>query len=140
MSQENVEVVRRSNEALENGDISAAMKAVDPELVTHRVYPDGRTFHGREGFLDAVADWVESFAEYGFTAEQYLDAGDRVLVRFRQWGRGETSSIAVEGPRLGPLHAFRGQDHAPGYLQRRGPGPRSRRAVGVGAAGSATRL
>jgi ketosteroid isomerase-like protein len=98
MSQENVEVVRRSNEALESGDISGAMKAVDPDLVTHRVYPDGRTFHGREGFLGAVADWVESFAEYGFTGEQYLDAGDCVLVRFRQWGRGETSSIAVEGP------------------------------------------
>jgi ketosteroid isomerase-like protein len=98
VSQENVEVVRRSNGALESGDISAAMRAVHPELVTHRVYPDGRTFHGREGFLDAVADWVESFAEYGFTAEQYLDAGDRVVVRFRQWGLGETSSIAVEGP------------------------------------------
>jgi ketosteroid isomerase-like protein len=98
MSQANVEIVRRSNEAFERGDISAAMRAVDPDLVTHRVYPDGRTFHGREGFLDAVTDWVESFAEYGFTAEQYRDADDRVLVRFRQWGRGETSAVAVEGP------------------------------------------
>jgi ketosteroid isomerase-like protein len=98
MSRENVEIVRQSNDAFESGDISAAMRAVHPDLVTHRVDPDGRTFHGREGFLEAVTDWVESFAEWGFTAKQYLDAGDRVLVRFRQWGRGETSAIAVEGP------------------------------------------
>jgi ketosteroid isomerase-like protein len=98
MSQENVEVVRRTNEAFESGDLPAAMRAVHPDLVTYRADPDAGTFHGREGFLEAFADWLEGFADFGFTAEEYFDAGDRVLVRFRQWGRGETSAATVEGP------------------------------------------
>jgi ketosteroid isomerase-like protein len=97
MSRENVEIVREVNSAFERGDLSGALAAADPELVTYRATPDGRTFHGREGFLDAMSDWVENFAEYGFTAEDYRDAGDRVLVRFRQWGRGEASAVDVEG-------------------------------------------
>jgi ketosteroid isomerase-like protein len=98
MSQEDLEIVRQANEAFESGDLSAAMRAVHPDLVTYRADPDAGTFHGREGFLEAFADWLEGFADYGFTAEEYFDAGDRVLVRFRQWGRGETSTAAVEGP------------------------------------------
>jgi ketosteroid isomerase-like protein len=97
MSEANVEIVRESIQAFERGDLAVAMEKADPDLVTYRVNPDGRTFHGREGFLDALTDWVESFAQWRITAEDYRDAGDRVLVRFRRWGRGETSAAAVEG-------------------------------------------
>jgi hypothetical protein len=97
VSQENVEIVRQGIEAFASGDLTGAMRAAHPDLVTHRVDPDGAIFHGPEGLLAAASDWVESFAEWGVRAEEYLDAGDQVLVRLHQWGRGESSAAAVEG-------------------------------------------
>jgi ketosteroid isomerase-like protein len=96
MSRENVEIVRRSNDAFERGDVAAAMSAVHPDLVTYRPDPDDRTFHGPGGFLEAFDDWVEDFAEFSFAAEECLDVGDRVLVRFRQWARGKASDVPLE--------------------------------------------
>jgi ketosteroid isomerase-like protein len=98
MSRENVEIVRRSNDAFERGDVAAAMSAVHPDLVTYRPDPDNRTFHGPGGFLEAFDDWVEDFAEFSFAAEEYLDVGDRVLVRIRQWARGKANDVPLEAP------------------------------------------
>jgi SnoaL-like domain len=97
VSQENVEIVRQGIEAFASGDLTGAMRASHPEMVTRRVDPDDAIFHGPEGLLDAISDWVESFTEWGISAEEYLDAGDQVLVRLHQWGRGESSAAAVEG-------------------------------------------
>jgi hypothetical protein len=33
------------------------------DLVTYRADPDGTTYHGKEGFLSATADWPEDFSE-----------------------------------------------------------------------------
>ena len=43
-----------------------------------------------------MADWVEGFEEWSFRAEEYVDAGDHVVVRIRQWGRGAGSGVPVE--------------------------------------------
>ena len=96
MSQENVEIVRASNEAFDQADPAGAFAHVDPKLVTTRVDPDGAVFHGHEGFLQALAEWVEDFQEWSYTTEEYIDAGDRVVVRVHQFGRGQASGVAVE--------------------------------------------
>jgi ketosteroid isomerase-like protein len=54
MSEENVELVRRGYEAYARGDLEAVLGDFSPDLVTFRSDPDGATFHGREGFLEAV--------------------------------------------------------------------------------------
>jgi ketosteroid isomerase-like protein len=96
VSQEIVELARRSLEAFARGDVQEALEAAHPDIVSTRVEPDGAVFHGRDGLLRMVADWVEGFSDWSFRAEEYIDAGERVVVRQRQWGLGAGSGVPVE--------------------------------------------
>jgi ketosteroid isomerase-like protein len=96
MSQQNVEIVRRALESFRDGDVEGALALGHPEIVSARADPDGAVFHGHDGLLRLMADWVEGFEEWSYEAEEYVDAGDRVVVRLRQWGRGAGSGAPVE--------------------------------------------
>ena len=96
MSGEDVEVVRRSLEAFRDGDVEGAIALGHPDIVGTRVDPDGAVFHGRDGILRLMADWMEGFEDWSYRAEEYVDAGDQVLVHIRQWGRGAGSGVQVE--------------------------------------------
>jgi ketosteroid isomerase-like protein len=96
MSQENVERVRAGFEAFQEGGLDRVLDLMSDSLVTYRAQPDSATYHGKEGFLQATADWTENFSEWSIVAEEFVDHGDRVLVRVRQKVRGEASGIPVE--------------------------------------------
>jgi ketosteroid isomerase-like protein len=96
MSEENVEIVRRAYAAFERGDVYAVLNDADPDLITYRADPEARTWHGPDGFLQALADWTEGFDEFSATAEEFIDAGDSVIVRVHQTARGQTSGVPVE--------------------------------------------
>ena len=97
MSHENVETVRAALEAFRRGDVEEALQRVHPEMVSTRVDPDGAVFHGRDGLMALMADWTEGFDEWSYRAEEFFDAGDRVVVRLHQWGRGAGSGVPVAG-------------------------------------------
>jgi ketosteroid isomerase-like protein len=96
MSQENVEIVRGAFAAFERGDVSHMIDLMADDLVTHRIEPDNAVYHGKEGFFQATADWTEDFEDWTATAEEFLDAGDNVLVQVHQTARGEGSGVPVE--------------------------------------------
>jgi ketosteroid isomerase-like protein len=97
MSQENVELVRGGFDAFQQGDLSRMLDLMADDLVTYRSDPDGATYHGKEGFLRATADWTEDFSEWSVIPEEFIGAGDGVLVRVRQFARGQASGIPIEG-------------------------------------------
>ena len=97
MSQENVALVRSGFSAFERGDVGGMLDLMADELVTYRADPDGATYHGKEGFLAATADWSEGFSDWAVIPEEFMDAGDFVVVRVRQIVRGEASGASVEG-------------------------------------------
>jgi ketosteroid isomerase-like protein len=97
MSEENVELVRGGFTAFQDGDLSRMLDLMADDLVTYRADPDGATYHGREGFLHATADWTEDFSEWSVIPEELTDAGDCVLARVRQIARGRASGARVEG-------------------------------------------
>jgi ketosteroid isomerase-like protein len=97
MSEETVEIVRGGFDAFQEGNLSRMLDLMADDLVTYRADPDGATYHGKEGFLQATADWTEDFSEWSVIPEEFVDAGDCVLVRVRQMARGEASGIPVEG-------------------------------------------
>jgi uncharacterized protein len=97
MSQLNVEIVRAGFDAFQEGDLSQMLDLMADDLITYRADPDGATYHGKDGFLQATADWTEDFSEWSVIPEEFIDAGDRVLVRVRQMARGNASGIPVEG-------------------------------------------
>jgi ketosteroid isomerase-like protein len=59
MSQENVEIVRRSYKAFERGDLEEVRNSIDPGIVIYRWELDAATYHGWEGLLAAIAEWAE---------------------------------------------------------------------------------
>jgi ketosteroid isomerase-like protein len=97
MSQENVEVVRRWWEAWDAHDLARGLALTDDRLVTQRLapMPDPGTWHGTEGLLDVAAEWVETFDEFAMTGEDFMDAGEHVVVRVEQEGRGSDSRVPV---------------------------------------------
>jgi ketosteroid isomerase-like protein len=98
MSQENVKLVRRTKEDFNRGDYAAALTgfAADVEWV-HALDPlsGPQTYRGHAellGFWQKVAALWEGFRS---EAQEYIDAGDRVVVPTRVCGRGRTSGAEV---------------------------------------------
>ena len=102
MSQENVEVVRRCCEAFDCGDYTAALEALDPAVeydLTH--FPDGRVYRGREGVREAFRIWLGTWEDYRQERDEFVDAGDRVLVPTREFGRGKGSGLDLSRSTVG---------------------------------------
>jgi ketosteroid isomerase-like protein len=93
MSQQNVEIVRRSFDAWTRGDLAGVIEPIDEKAVTRPII--GPEWHGPEGFLDMVTDWVEQFDQLTIIAEELIDAGDKVVVRVRQEGLGARTRVPV---------------------------------------------
>jgi len=105
VSQENVEIVRRSWEVFLDGASRDDLGAVFDEerfAPTASVFPPvevvfSRRYVGRAGFVEWQRSWAESFDELRISPEQIVDAGpDRVLVVVHQTATGRGSGAAVE--------------------------------------------
>ena len=99
MSEENVEILRRADDAFQRGDLSAALADTDENVVASRVgpLPDLTAYHGREGMTQMLLDWVEGFDEFAMTAEEFIDANDdQVIVRIHQTATGTQSGAPIE--------------------------------------------
>jgi ketosteroid isomerase-like protein len=96
MSQENVEIVRRCCEAFNRADYEAALDALDPAIeydLSH--FPDGRVYQGREGVREAFRTWLGTWDDYRQEQEEFIDAGDEVVVCVREHGRGKGSGLKL---------------------------------------------
>ena len=96
MSEQNLALIRSGFAAFEQGDVSRLLELMADDLVTYRADPDGASYHGKEGFLEATADWTEGFSDWKVIPEEFIDAGDCVLARVRQIVRGAASGIPIE--------------------------------------------
>jgi ketosteroid isomerase-like protein len=98
MSQENVEIVRRSFEAFLRGDFDGAMQAFHPDIAYDltRISPDGEVFEGHEGVRTGMRRWLGAWDDYRMEVDEYVDAGDSVLIFFRESGRGKGSGVWIE--------------------------------------------
>ena len=98
MPRENVELVRRGYAAWDSGDLRAMLELLAENVVTRRVapLPDPATFHGRDGMLEIIADWLEGFDDFAMHDEEYIEVGDRVVVGIRQVACGHRSRVPVE--------------------------------------------
>jgi ketosteroid isomerase-like protein len=95
MSEENVELVKATYAAYDRGDLEAVAADLHPDVLAC-AHPIGEEYEGREGFLRFIANWTDQFEDFQQIAEEFTDAGDRVIVRLRQKGRGKSSGVPVE--------------------------------------------
>jgi ketosteroid isomerase-like protein len=86
--------MQRGFQAWAQGDVAGVLEAIDDNAVTRPII--GPDWHGPQGYLDMVADWVEGFDQWTITPEEFIDAGDDVVVRVRQEGRGASTGVPVE--------------------------------------------
>ena len=95
MSQANVEIIRRGYEHFEaTGEIRA-----HPELVwdvSNLGWPDQQIYLGPEGGMQFNAEWAAAWDDWELKAQDYIDAGDRVVVILNQRGRSKATGIPVE--------------------------------------------
>ena len=121
MSQENVEVVRRMyeegeaayygridalHEAHESGDFGEFQAATEEFLHRDFVlkpaedspFPEAgtRTWRGREGFLHFVAQQADGFDAMSLEPEEFIDAGDKVVVPLQFGGRARHTGLEVK--------------------------------------------
>jgi ketosteroid isomerase-like protein len=104
MSQENVELVRRSVEAIPRDvedDVEEMLSYVDPEGELHSAIvggAEGNVYRGHEGFRRWVADSFESFQEVRNEWSEFRDLGDRVLAFGHVKARGRESGMELDSP------------------------------------------
>lgn len=95
MSQENVEIIRRGWERwVATGEFRA-----DPECVwdvSHLGWPDQQVYHGPEGAKQFLAEWADAWHDWELEAEEFVDAGERVVVIAEQRGRSKGSGIPLD--------------------------------------------
>ena len=109
MSQENVEIVRRIYEGWAKGDFRAGLAYLDPHvtLVVRPDFPEFGVFLGAQGIETLMRRFLEHWEQLTIEATELRAAGDTVLARVVQHGKGMASGI--EGDiRYFQLLTFRG--------------------------------
>jgi ketosteroid isomerase-like protein len=100
MSQENVEIVRRGFEAFAQGGPEAMVDFWDPAIelwLPSGLIQASGTYRGHAAVLDWMREWAEAWEEIHYTAEEFTEAGDMVLVGVLYDGRGKGSGVRIEG-------------------------------------------
>jgi ketosteroid isomerase-like protein len=132
MSQENVEVVRATIDAWNAGDMDAFRELHDPEVIAQTVenWPERGPYVGREAVMRGFESIREAWDADGLEPiSDFIDAADRVVVRFAWRGRGPRPRREHRADLRG--NGAQGQDPLHRVLLGSRGSPRSRRAVGV---------
>jgi ketosteroid isomerase-like protein len=98
VSRENVEIVRELYDAWNRGDFDAAWRRCDAELVSDRSRSivDRRIYRGTKEVEQFWNDWKSVWETARWEIDEYIDAGDDVVVLGRFHGRGVNSGASVE--------------------------------------------
>jgi ketosteroid isomerase-like protein len=97
MAQENVEIVKRSIDALNRRDLDAYAELItsDYELLPAMTGFTGVSFRGREGMERYFQELGDTWEEFQVVGEEFRDLGERMLVLTRLEGRGKGSGVPV---------------------------------------------
>jgi ketosteroid isomerase-like protein len=100
MSEENVEIVREGYAAFNRGDVDAAFEAFAPEFECDMSRAVGvnvaRDIYDLEQFRRLFDEYVGSWEFFQLGPDEFLDAGDRVVVPFTNRARGR-GGIELQG-------------------------------------------
>jgi ketosteroid isomerase-like protein len=101
MSQENVEVVRKVHEAINDRNEAALLKLLDPDIVwvQNPNAPDPGKLYGHDGVRELRDVIDETFGDVSLQVDEFLDAGEVVVALGRMHARGKGSGVEVEEAR-----------------------------------------
>ena len=101
MSQENVAVVRAMYDAFAAGDVPAVVALMAPDMVWNEAenfpYADGNPYRGPDAILGGIfARLASEWDGFAAVPEEYLDAGDTVVVLGRYRGAFRATGSAMD--------------------------------------------
>ena len=100
MSRENVEVVRTGWEAWRRGDLDALCatwhQAVEWDTTNFAEWPENAVYRGEDEVRQFLEEWLASWDSYEAGVDDFIDAGDRVLVFCWQHMTGPGSGVPVK--------------------------------------------
>ena len=92
-----LEVVRRHTEAHAAGNVEEALATLDPDIEWDSTAIEGGWVdRGLYAVEERARLWREAWDDYRFDVEDYLDAGDRVVVLYHETGTGKGSGIPLD--------------------------------------------
>jgi ketosteroid isomerase-like protein len=101
MSQANVEIAKRANDAFNRRDVDAAMECATSDIEFVAAMSGtvaGGSLKRREGIEALFADIRDTWEEHRMVIEEIRDLGERVLGLGRLEGRGKASGVSVDVP------------------------------------------
>jgi ketosteroid isomerase-like protein len=98
MGETDVDTLRRSYEALNEGDVDRALEALDADAVWRESpeLPGGDEFHGRESLREFLSDFLSEWREFHQEIEDLVVADDRVAVLIHLTAVGRGSGIEAD--------------------------------------------
>ncbi len=98
MSDADIQTVRRSYEALNEGDVVAALEALDPDAVWRDSpeLPGGGEFTGREEVSRFLTDFLTEWRDFHQRIDEAIREGDRVAVVIHLSATGRASGVEVD--------------------------------------------
>ncbi|MFL5907755.1 MAG: nuclear transport factor 2 family protein [Solirubrobacterales bacterium] len=104
MSEENIDAVRRANQAFNDGDIDRGLELWDPEAVYYEQpgtpLDTGEVLRGRDQIRASLMSYLEEFPDFHSEIEEMVDAGDKVVCVQRWTGTGRGSGLSVSQPEI----------------------------------------
>jgi ketosteroid isomerase-like protein len=97
VSQENVDTVRRAVEAFNRRELLLEIYAPEAEWIEDPRYPGAETFRGREGIRRSVEKWWETWSAVTLRVEEFIDAGDRVVMWGALEARARDPEVTIGG-------------------------------------------
>ena len=96
MSQENVELIQRGlARFITTGEPQWEMFDEDVEIYDHDT-PDQGVYRGHAGVASWLEEWGAAWAAWSIEPEEFIDAGDSVVVFIRMETQGRGSGVEVE--------------------------------------------
>ena len=81
-TEQRISILRAAYAAFNRGDIDAAVQSLDPDIdwTEPTEFPGGGSYHGRDGARKYLTNSRASVAEVISEPEQFIPAGDRIVV------------------------------------------------------------
>jgi ketosteroid isomerase-like protein len=109
MPAENVEAVKAVYEEWGRGNFRAGVDLYDPQvlLVLDPQFPESGTYLGADGIARYMRTFLEAWEKLTVEAEEFLEAGESVIVTVVQGGMGRSSGATPADLRYFQVWTFR---------------------------------
>ena len=100
MFEEDAERLRAAYQAFNEGGVEAFLERLAPEvqLRDRESSPDrAETRYGKEGIMQLFDSYMEAFDALSLEPQEFIDAGDQIVVALHQRVRGKGSGVEVVG-------------------------------------------